>query len=383
MADGDRNQMIGATAARERGIVRTSVVGIASNVVLSVFKIFVGLMSNSIAIVLDAVNNLSDAASSLITIIGTKLAGKQADYKHPFGYGRLEYVTTIVIAALVLWAGITSLKESVIQIFVPEASSYTVVSLLIVFVAVLVKFALGAYVKKRGQELESDSLIASGTDASMDAILSTSTLVAALITVLAHISIEAYVAAVISLFIIKAGADILREAIGKILGERVDGSLADEIKETINQIDGVRGAYDLALNDYGPNRLTGSVHVEVADTMCAREIDEMTRTIQETIYKKFGVTISTVGIYSSNQNDVVSRVMRKEIEQIVYSFSDVIELHGFYVDEREHAVRFDVVIDYRSKNREQEIQEIRSRVAARYPEFHFDIVLDADISNSK
>lgn len=382
MVTADRATVFSDIKKREKKIVETSLVGIAANVILSIFKIVVGLISNSIAVILDAVNNLSDAASSLITIIGTKLSGKQADHKHPFGYGRLEYVTTIVIAALVLWAGISSLIESLGRIEHPEASSYSVVSLFIITVAIAVKFILGIYVKRQGKILKSDSLVASGTDSQMDAILSFSTLVAALISFIFNISIEPYVGALISIFIIKAGAEILSDAIAKILGERIDSDLADNIKKSVNGVEGVLGSYDLALNDYGPNRLTGSVHVEVPDTMCAREIDEMTRKIQERIFKEFGVTISTVGIYSKNQNDKQAQELRKEIEKIAFSYPDVIELHGFYLDESEKVLRFDLVIDYKTRERKEIFAQIKDKIQALCPDLRLDIVLDADISNS-
>ena len=150
---------------REKTIVRTSIIGIITNALLAVFKAVIGLLSNSIAIVLDAVNNLSDAGSSLITIVGTKLAGKDPDKKHPFGYGRIEYLTAMVISGIILYADITSLIESVKQIIHPETPDYSVVSLIIVAVAVVVKIVLSRYVKGTGEKVKSDSLINSGKEA--------------------------------------------------------------------------------------------------------------------------------------------------------------------------------------------------------------------------
>ncbi|MBO7540584.1 MAG: cation diffusion facilitator family transporter, partial [Bacteroidales bacterium] len=166
---------------REQVIVRTSVVGILANVALAAFKAFVGFLSNSIAVVLDAVNNLTDALSSVITIVGTKLAGKPADRKHPFGYGRVEYLSTLVIAIIILYAGITAMVESVKKIITPDTPDYSTVSLVIIAVAVVVKVVLGLYVKSTGQRVNSDSLVASGKDALMDSIISLSTLVAAVV----------------------------------------------------------------------------------------------------------------------------------------------------------------------------------------------------------
>ena len=238
---------------REKTIVRTSIIGIAANIVLAAFKAAVGVFSHSIAIVLDAVNNLSDALSSVITIVGTKLAGKGPDKKHPLGHGRVEYLTAMVIAVLVMYAGITSLVESVKQIINPEMPDYKGVSLIIIAVSVLAKVVLGRYVKSVGERVKSDSLIASGTDATMDAAISASTLVAAGIFLWKGLSLEAYLGLIISLVIIKAGIDILRETISQIIGERVDSDLAVDIKKTVTGFEDVAGAYDLVLHSYGPD----------------------------------------------------------------------------------------------------------------------------------
>ena len=161
---------------RDKIIVRTSIIGIAANLLLAGFKAAVGILANSISIVLDAVNNLSDALSSVITIIGTKLAGKAPDKKHPMGYGRIEYLSAMIISMIVLYAGITSLVESVKKIIHPEKAEYTGVTLLIVAAAVVVKLLLGRHVKATGQKVNSGSLIASGEDARLDAVISASTL---------------------------------------------------------------------------------------------------------------------------------------------------------------------------------------------------------------
>ena len=159
---------------REKVVIRTSILSILSNVVLAGFKAFVGLLANSIAIISDAVNNLSDALSSFITIIGTKLAGKAPDKKHPYGYGRIEYMTSFIVSAIVLYAGITALVESIKKIIHPEVADYSYITLIILISGIIVKFLLGLYVKKKGREVNSDSLVASGSDAFNDAILSIS-----------------------------------------------------------------------------------------------------------------------------------------------------------------------------------------------------------------
>ena len=202
--------------SRDRKIIRVSLVGIAANLLLAGFKVFVGLLSHSIAIILDAVNNLSDAASSVITIVGTKLAGRSPDKKHPFGHGRIEYLSAMTISLIVLYAGVTSLVESVKKIIHPETPDYRPVTLVIVAVAVFVKIILGTYVKAQGEKLNSDSLVNSGEDAKLDSLISTATLAAALIFIFTKVSLEAWLGAVISVIIIKSGIEMLRETLSKI-----------------------------------------------------------------------------------------------------------------------------------------------------------------------
>ena len=161
---------------RNSQIIRTSVIGIVANVLLAAFKAVVGIIASSVAIVMDAVNNLSDALSSVITIVGTKLSQRPADRKHPFGFGRIEYLSAIIIAVIVLSAGITSLIESVKKIFNPTEPTYTTATLIVIVVAIVVKLILGWFVKKKGKQLRSDALIASGSDALFDAIITAATL---------------------------------------------------------------------------------------------------------------------------------------------------------------------------------------------------------------
>ena len=245
---------------REKVIVQTSIIGILANLFLAGFKAGVGILSNSISITLDAVNNLTDALSSVITIVGTRLANKAPDREHPLGHGRIEYLTASIISLLVLYAGFTSLIESGKKILHPEEPSYSMISLVIIFVAVLVKFFLSRFVKRRGEKVNSQNLIASGEDAGNDAILSLSVFLSALFFRFTGISLEAYVGVVISVFILKAGWELLQETLSQILGARADSKFTKEIKETINAIPGVFGTYDLFLHNYGPDTYLASAH---------------------------------------------------------------------------------------------------------------------------
>ena len=367
--------------SREKVVIKTSIISIVSNIVLSLFKAFVGLLANSIAIILDAVNNLSDALSSIITIVGTKLAGKAPDKNHPFGYGRIEYMTSLIVSAIVLYAGITALTSSIKKIIYPEVADYSTITLVILIAGIIVKFVLGIYVKKKGKEVNSDSLVASGLDAFNDAILSISVLVSAVIYIMFNISLEAYVGVLLSIFIIKSGLELIKDSVNNVLGVRVESNLAKAIKKEIVKEKDVQGVYDLILNDYGPDKYLGSVHIEVADTLSVADVDKISRRITKTILGKFGVILHTIGVYSVNTRDKKVIEVKKDITKIVFSHKGILEMHGFYLDEDEKAISFDIIIDFNIKNQKEIYKKIYDEVKSKYKDYKIDITLDVDTSD--
>lgn len=370
------------TESRDKKIIKTSVIGILVNVLLAAFKAVVGFISGSIAIVLDAVNNISDAASSLITIIGTRYAKKPADRKHPFGHGRAEYLSAMVISVIVLYAGITSLVESVKKIISPEVADYSVPTLIIIAVAVVVKILLGAYFKKVGKSVNSDSLVNSGEDATMDSIISAATLVAAAVFLIWGISIEAWLAAVISIVIIKSGIEMLSETLSRILGERADFQLVKDIKETVCSFPNVYGAFDLILNNYGPDSYNGSVHIEVPDTLTADQIDKLTRDITAAVYMKHGVILTAISVYSRNTKDDEAAKLRDDIYAIAMSHDHVLQTHGFYLDKESKVIRMDLLVSFDAKDRKAVYDHIVGEIKEKYPEYTPIIALDADFSET-
>lgn len=366
------------TEKRSKIIVRTSVFGILANLFLAVFKAVIGVVSNSIAITLDAVNNLSDALSSVITIIGTKLAGRESNKKHPFGYGRIEYLSSLIIAAIVLYAGVSSLVESIKKIVSPTTPEYSVISLIIVGVAVLVKIGLGLYVKKTGEKVNSDSLVNSGKDALLDSIISSATLIAALVYVFLGLSLEAFLGAIISLVIIKAGFEMLSETVSKLLGEPGDVLLIKEIKKTVCTFPEVKGAYDLILHNYGPDNYNGSIHIELEDSCSLDRLDEMTREIMTAVYQKHHVLLTAVGVYSINTKDLEIKEFRNEISNRVLAHEHAKQVHGFYYNKADKAVRFDVVVSFEADSRQTVLEDIRKDLSQAYPDHSFSIAMDMD-----
>ena len=367
--------------SRERVIVRTSVIGILANIFLAGFKAAVGILSNSIAVSLDAVNNLSDALSSVITIFGTKLAGKKPDKTHPLGHGRAEYLTALIVSAIVLYAGITALVESIKKIIQPEEVSYTVTSLVIIGSAVVVKLILGRYVKSVGEKVQSGSLIASGSDALFDALLSLSVFVSAVIYMTTGLALEAYVGILIAAVIIKSGIEMMKDTIADLIGKRPDPELSKKIKRVIIEDPDVQGAYDLILHNYGPELVVGSVHVSVPDTMTADRIDEMSRRIADRVYKETGAAITGVGIYSINTKQDEAAEMRSKITRVVMEHEGVLQVHGFYVNIEKKEGRMDAVIDFSVDDREALAAQMTEEVRKLYPNYNFFIVADIDSSD--
>ncbi len=364
---------------RSKKIIQTSIVGIIANLVLVAFKATIGMITGSVAIVMDAVNNLSDALSSVITILGTKLAGKSPDKKHPYGYGRIEYITSVTIAVIVLLAGVSSFIESFERIMEPSIATYSPVSLLIIVAAVFVKYILGRFVKSQGKRYNSDALIASGTDAVFDSIISLSTLLAAFVSIAFHISIEGYLGVVIAVVIVKSGTEILMDSIGSIIGKRIESELVQNLKSKIQSYPKVDGVYDLVLHQYGPEQFIGSVHIEVDDNLTAKEIHKLTRAITTDVYMNYAIVL-TVGIYASNTDTNEFAQMKNDLKNVIASFPEVLQMHGFYVENDVKVVTFDLIVDFSVSEPSIIKEKIVNHMSNLYSEYTFYVVLDKDFS---
>lgn len=377
---GVRRDLLHEAENRDKIIVKTSVIGIVTNIFLATFKAIIGFLSNSIAVILDAVNNLSDVLSSVITIVGTKLANKMPDKKHPLGHGRIEYMSALLVSAIVLYAGITAAVESIKRIIHPEPSDYSVISLIIIAVAVVVKIVLGRYVKANGEKIKSGALIASGADAMFDAILSASVLASAIIYFTTEISLEAYVGVIISIVIIKAGIEMVTDTLSDILGRRADSETTKKIKQLLVEEPEVRGAYDLIIHNYGPNKNLASVHLELPDTMTVEQVDTLTRRLETKVYHETGVIIAGIGVYSFNtKNDEVAKI-RNTIQETVMAHNWVLQMHGFYADMAAKAIRFDIVMSFEIEAKEG-LEIVTKEVTKLYPDYKITIAPDVDISD--
>lgn len=365
---------------REKTIIRTSLIGIGANILLVAFKAFIGFLVGSIAIILDAVNNLTDALSSGITIVGTKLANRKPDAKHPYGHGRIEYITSLAISIIILFAGVTAIYQSVGAIIENKDITYTIPAIVIVSAAIVVKLGLGIYFRHVGKKINSEALKASGTDAMFDAIISVGTLVAILVSMLWSVNIEGYLGVAIGLFIIKAGIEVLHTAISSIIGERTSKETSLGIKAMVCSSPLVKGAYDLIINNYGPQRAYGSVHIEVDDGLTAREIHALTRSITEEVYFKYGV-ILTVGVYASNTSSEEIAEIKSFLLEEIKKYPDIKQFHGFYVDKERMVITFDIIIDFKCKDPNSVRNAVFYAVKEKYPLYDYFIVLDNDITD--
>ena len=369
-----------ASSTREKKIIATSFIGILGNVLLVAAKAFIGILTGSASIVSDAINNFSDALSSLVTIIGTKLAGKKPNKKHPYGYGRIEYLTATVVAALILFAGGSAVYESIVSLVHGDKPEYDLVAFLIISIALVAKLGLGLFFKFRGKKLDSAALKNSGTDALFDCILSAGTLIAAIISHFTNVYLEGYVGIAIGLFILRSGILAMRDSLSPVLGERIDDDLARQIKADICSHPGVGGAYDLIVHSYGENKKIGSIHIEVEDGISAKEIFALEREIQEYMLQKYGF-IMTVGIYARNDTDPLAKEIKSVLLRLVHDDPDILQSHGFYLDKDRELVSFDIVVKFHSSRPHEDIvASLIKDMEAEYPKYRFTVNVDQDFS---
>jgi len=370
---------------REKEIIKTSIIGIIGNVILVLFKAFVGIIANSVSIIMDAINNFTDALSSIITIIGTKLSGKKPNKKHPYGYGRIEYMTSTLIAILILFAGGMAIYESIKSIIDHYQNgtmpSFEIYSIIIIAAAILVKVSIGLFFRHKGKKIDSEALKASGMDALFDSVLSTATLVGVILAKFANLYVEGFLGIIIGLFILKSGFGVLAESLSSMIGNRFDKEYIKEIKKEINNIEGVKGSYDLILNSYGHNKSIGSVHIGVSDKLSAKEIQKIERDITMLMYTKYN-TIMTIGIYAENFSDEFTKEYYSKVLDIIKKYDTVLQIHGFYIDKELMLINYDLVISFDDTNPEETIKKIKEETEALDSNYKIIINYDQDFSLS-
>ena len=365
---------------RNRSIIKTGWIGIAANIFLSAFKLAVGFLANSVSIITDAVNNFSDALSYVISIIGIKLSEKEPDREHPFGYGRIEYLVSIVIGIIILYAGIETLRNSVIRIIRPEENEYTAFTLVVLAAAVIVRLVLGRHVKKQAEILESPALKASGHEELHGAVESAATLVAAVVCMITGFSFEAWIGAAISLLIIKTGVAAIWESAGYILGKSADAKLAEAVRDSILSFPEVEDVYGIVIHSYGWGRQMGSAHVEVSDRYKVAWVDNLQRAVTRKVMEDTGVEMLGISVYAVNTHSEAAISAREKVRSIVDETDGAARMHGFYIDLADKTMSFNVVTEFGFDDVGALRDEISRKVHETFPEYNISITTGHDFT---
>ena len=335
----------GKNAGRDEIISSTSLLGIVANILIAASKVIVGLIASSIAIVSEGVNNAADALTSVLTLVGAKLAKMHPDSNHPFGYGRIEYLSGLVIAILILVTGFEMLTSSVRLIFHPEALAISYLSLIIVAASAVIKFFLGIYTMKMGKKANSSSLTGVGADCRNDAFASIITIAAALVFLIFDFSIDAYAGILTSLLILKAGFDVLKDTVGDLLGRPGEHDLAVELYQEIKSTPGIAGVADMMLHNYGPDAWSGSVNVEIDEGKTVGEIYEFLHELQLRIMHEHNVTM-VFGVYAVDNDHEEIKQLRAQILSFIKTEEHVKSFHAVYIDSKTDTIYCDFIVDY-------------------------------------
>ena len=363
--------------SREGIITTTSGLCILANFFIASIKVEGGLLSSSIAIISEGVNNASDVLTSLLTLIGTRLAGKHPDEKHPFGYGRIEYLTSLVIAVLILIAGAEMLLGSAKRIFEPADLSISYIDLAIVAVSAVVKFFLGNYAIKMGKKADSGALEAVGLENRSDAFVSTVTIASALIFVLFHISLDAWAGLFTSAMILKAGIVVLSRTVSELLGRPGEKELAQRLYRKIRATDGVLNAADMMLHNYGPDAWSGSVNLEIDHKKTVGEIYQFLHALQLRIMHEDHVTM-VFGVYAVDGDDPQSRQLRRNIGQFIREQPHVKSFHAVYTEPESRKIYCDFVVDYELMDWEPIKEEFLASMDQLYPGHEIVLTIETE-----
>ncbi len=366
---------------RNKKIVRTSLIGIGANLVLVIFKMIVGLAANSIAVILDAVNNLSDALSSLITIVGTRLAGRKPDKKHPFGHGRIEYLTGLAVSLLILLMAFELFKSSIGKIVSPEPVSFSLLTAAILVVSVLVKLYMSVYNRNLGKKINSPAMEATAADCRSDALATTVVLITMLISRFTQLNIDGWAGILVSFSIFWAGFSAARETINPLLGQSPDPELVEEIRREVLAAPDVLGIHDLIVHDYGPGRRMVSLHAEVpvgGDILALHDsIDRLEHHLRDQLGCETVIHMDPI----VTDDESLAPLRAQVIELIRAHIDPNIHLHDFrIVTGPTHTnIIFDAVVPFGFRMTDEELKKEIARLVRTISENYFTVV---DIDHS-
>lgn len=362
---------------REDIISVTSGIGIVMNIFIALSKIFIGFLVHSIAIISEGANNASDAMTFIVTFIGNKLAGKHPDEKHPFGYGRIEYLTGLVVSVLIIVTGLELLKSSVEMIFEPTRLSVTPLSVGIIIFSAIIKLLYGSYALKMSKKANSGALEAVGLDSRNDCIGSVITLGSALVFVVFHVSLDAYAGIITSLIIVKAGAGVLGDTISELIGRPGEKELALTLYREIVKTDGIIYAVDMMLHNYGPDAWSGSVNVELDHKMTVAEAYSILHALQMRIKQQYNVTM-VFGVYSVDNDSPESREIRRIIGEYIKDKEHIKSFHAVWKDESEKKLYCDFLVDYKLRDWDATNKDFVRYMNEKYPGYEVILTIETE-----
>lgn len=363
--------------SREGVIMATSWLGVIVNILCALIKIIIGALAGSIAIISEGLNNAADVLSSVLTIVGTKLAGKHPTKKHPFGYGRIEYFTSLIISIMILLTAYETFKEAFGLIFEPKKMELSIIVIVIIAVSAVIKFLLGDYVEKQGEKINSQSLIGIGKDSKSDCIVSAVTIIATVVYIVFNLSIDAYAGIITSLFIFKAGFEILRETVDDLIGTAGNEELAANLYKMIRSNPLVLNAADMMLHNYGPDRYSGSVNIEMDHALTVEQIYATIHAMQLEIMHEYGIVV-VFGVYAVDRDHENVKEMREYIGRFVQNTEHVISFHALYIDPTNNDIYCDLVVDYDLQNWDELRESFTAYMSEKYSDQRLELVIETE-----
>lgn len=358
-----------------------SIVGIFCNVFLFVAKFIVGLVLHSVSVTADAFNNLSDAGSSVISLVGVKMAGKPADADHPFGHGRIEYIAALVVSFIVMEVGFTFLKDSVGKIWNPEEMNFQIVSVAILFLSIAVKLWLGLFNRKLGEKIDSQVMKAVFADSMGDVVTTGATILSLIVFASTGVNIDGFVGAGVALVVMWAGFGIARDTLNTLIGEAIDPEVYRRIKKFVESYDGIQGTHDLIVHNYGPGRSMASIHAEVPNDADIEESHEIIDRIERDAAKQMDIFLVIHMDPVEMKNEEVLRA-KKKTESLLKALDPACTLHDFRMVRGEYQINliFDMVIpiEYDEKTRNELPLRLMERLKAVDPRYECVITVEYD-----
>ena len=352
--------------------VLSSIVGIFCNVLLFAAKFLIGVLMHSISVMADGFNNLSDAASSIISFIGVKMAEKPADEEHPFGHGRIEYIAALVVAFLVIEVGLSFLKSSIGKLKNPEEITFELIPFLILILSIGVKLWLAYFNTKLGKKIASKVMMATAADSMGDVITTSATILSILVCTFTGYNIDAIAGLVVSLIVMWAGVGIAKDTLEPLIGQAADPELAAKIKQEVESYDGITGTHDLIVHDYGPNRSMASIHAEVPRDVDIEASHEIIDRIEREVSKKLGIFL-VIHMDPVEVRDERVLAVKDTVQKILYELDPEVTFHDFRMvwGEKRINLIFDVLVPFaydkeKQKNLEKQICERITESDSRY-----------------